>query len=142
MVLGCVDAPQRTSSSSNYSGSTDPSPSTLIEPTAIEYTHRWNWSDSGEYFYIEGTVTNVSGQKLNGVKIVVSFFDDQKSFVSSDFTYAEFDPLMPGQTAPYKLMMPKNPAIDTYQVAFAARDGAQLKAMAKMQPQTEKRKKR
>lgn len=140
LALGCAQGPPR--QSSPPTPFTEPEQPKLSEKITfpLEYTHRWNWSESGNYFHIEGEITNLSGRKLDGVRIVLSFYDKQQNFVTSDISYPEFDPLMPGQTSPYTSMIAKNPVIDTYRVEFATRDGSTLPATEKVKP-IQKRKK-
>jgi hypothetical protein len=125
VVLGCSTASNRNASSGASSAPNQP----LIKSSLLEYTHRWNWSESGNYFHIEGQVKNVSGERLAGTRIVLTFYDKQGRLVTSDVTYPEYDPLMPGQSSPFKSMTAANPAIETYTVEFAARGGEQLPAM-------------
>lgn len=117
-------------------------PHPMTAPTQLEFTHRWNWSESGNYIHIEGQVTNVSGERLEGMRIVISLADEAGNFVTSEVSYPQFDPLMPGQTSPYTSMISDNPAIKKYRVEFATRDGEKLKAADMTPASTVKKKKK
>jgi len=80
-------------------------------------------SDSGSYMYTEGEVTNTSSRSLEFLRLVVSWYDSGGRFITSDVGYAEFDPVLPGQTSPFTVMTRYNPEMDRYSVtATSSRD--------------------
>jgi len=79
-------------------------------------------SDSGtldEYFAtVEGEVKNISGQSLDGVTVVASWYDASGGFITSDWSFIEYQPILPGQTSPFKVMTTKNPAMKKFTINF------------------------
>lgn len=70
------------------------------------------------YLTINGQVKNISNEKLDGVWAVAEFYDSNSALVTSEDGVIEYNPLMPGQTSPFKIMQRDNPAIKTFKVKF------------------------
>lgn len=136
--LGCANSGRQTTSQQPTSLS---SSETAINKVSVEYTHRWNWSASGDYIHIEGEIRNVTTERIEGIKIILTFYDKSQRLVTSDISYANFDPIMPGQTSPYTSMISANPAIDTYTVQFSTRSGERLNAIDRTAPPKKVKKK-
>ena len=83
-----------------------------------------------EYGYqmCEGEVRNISGERLENVMVVVRFQDKSGSFIKSQDAMIDFQPLMPGQTSPFKVGTPNNPMIWHYAIGFKQMFGGELKA--------------
>lgn len=75
-------------------------------------------SDGGGYMEVEGQVENVSGGPLENVTAVATWYDAKGEFITSDTTLIEYNPLLPGQRSPFKVMTRRNPAMKRYSVAF------------------------
>jgi hypothetical protein len=82
----------------------------------------------GNYGYatVEGQVANVSEKPLENVQAVVEWYDADGKFVSSSSALVEFDPLLPGQTTPFKVMTRMNPAMSRFSVRFSQLLGGAL----------------
>ena len=80
--------------------------------------HEWSWSKSYSYVTAEGMVTNQSNQSLSNVTALVSFFDASGGFITSDTGIIEYNPILPGQTSPWKVMVRYNPAMKSARVEF------------------------
>jgi len=78
----------------------------------------WSWSVEHGYVTVEGQVGNISGRKLKNVEALAQFYTDDKTFVTSDTGLVEYNPLMPGQVSPFKVMLPHNPMIKTASISF------------------------
>ena len=70
----------------------------------------WHYSSSGSYMIAEGEVENLTGRRLERVKFVVSYYDENDNFVTSGKGYLEYKTLMPGQRSPFKGYSSYNPA--------------------------------
>jgi len=83
--------------------------------------NQWTWEKArGNYVQVRGEVQNVSGEKLEYVKAVVSFYDADGTFISSERGYMDFKTLMPGQVTPFEFPADYNPAMSTATIQFAA----------------------
>lgn len=70
------------------------------------------------FVYLEGRVKNISPKKLENLQAVGEFTDANGAFIKSDIGFLEYDPLLPGQAAPFKIMGTGNPAIKKGTVTF------------------------
>ena len=61
---------------------------------------------------------NLTGEPMENVMAVVSYYDDQDNFVTSDDALIEYDPILPGQVSPFEVMTRNNPAIKTGRLEF------------------------
>ena len=78
----------------------------------------WSWSVEHGYVTVEGQVGNISGRKLQNVEALAQFYTADKTFVTSDTGLVEYNPLMPGQVSPFKVMLPHNPMMKTANISF------------------------
>lgn len=75
-------------------------------------------SPGGGYFIVEGEVKNISGLSLDDVVAIVSVYDSDRNFITSDTALIEYTTLLPGQTSPFEVMVDYNPKIEYYKVEF------------------------
>lgn len=75
-------------------------------------------SSGGGYNVIQGEVENISGQSMKNVAAVANWYDKDNGFITSDTTLIEYNPILPGQRSPYKVMARHNPAMTKYSVSF------------------------
>lgn len=75
---------------------------------------------SNEYGFhqVEGQVRNASNESLENVAVMVTWFTKDDEMVKSDESLIEFNPILPGQTSPFKSMTTSNPAMARYTVEF------------------------
>jgi hypothetical protein len=98
-------------------------PSALAPPPAAPAApmlriNRFTWYVEYSYAIAEGTVTNLTDASLRSVEAVVSYYDGNGQFVTSDDALIEFNPILSGQTSPFKTMTTYNPAIRTASIEF------------------------
>jgi hypothetical protein len=79
---------------------------------------QFKWHHEYDYAIGEGLVTNISGQPMKGVTAVVIFNDKSGSFVTSDDAMIDYNPILPGQSSPFKVMARYNPAMKGAHVEF------------------------
>ena len=78
----------------------------------------FSWSTDYGYATAEGQVKNISGGSLSNVEAVVTFYDARGGFVTSADALIDYNPILPGQTSPFKVMATENPAMRTARVEF------------------------
>jgi hypothetical protein len=83
----------------------------------------------GEYGYntVEGQIENISNQPIKNIEAVVTWFDKDGKFISSDSALVEYNPLLAGQTSPFKVMTRTNPEMKRFQVEFKELLGGAIK---------------
>ncbi|MFQ6002153.1 MAG: tetratricopeptide repeat protein [Candidatus Zixiibacteriota bacterium] len=86
----------------------------------------WNWEKEGDFVVAEGLVKNISEEKLENVVAVFSVYDANGEFITSDNALIEYDPLLPGQTSPFKVMIKYNPAIEKAEIGFKHLSGESI----------------
>lgn len=90
-----------------------------------------NWSNEHGYSIYEGQVKNISNLKLENVKAVVTWYDKNKNMITSNSALIEYNPVLPGQSSPFKVMKTYNPAMQTAGVEFSYLGGGTLKTYQK-----------
>lgn len=83
-------------------------------------------SSGGGYNVIQGEVENISGESLKNVAAVASWYDKNDVLIKSDTTLIEYNPILPGQRSPYKVMSTHNPAMAKYSIAFKSLLGGSI----------------
>lgn len=83
-------------------------------------------SEYGNYHIIEGEVKNISDEPLKNVTAVGIWLDKDGGFIKSDDALIDYNPILPGQTSPYKTMSSGNPAMAKYRVEFKTLMGGTL----------------
>lgn len=71
-----------------------------------------------DYVTVTGEVQNTSDEKLDDVWVVVNQYGADGQLINSESSVIEYQPLMPGQTSPFKSMMRHNPLMKTYTIGF------------------------
>jgi len=84
-------------------------------------------SDGGGYFYVEGQVKNVTDQSLKNITAVSTWYTKDDTFITSDDALVDFNPLLPGQTSPFKTISRENPAMAKFSVQFKLLMGRTLR---------------
>lgn len=78
----------------------------------------WRWSHQHGYATAEGQLKNISNRRLENVQAVVTWLDASGNFITSDTGLVEYRPLLPGQTSPFRVMVPHNPAMKSARIDF------------------------
>jgi len=86
----------------------------------------WRWHEEYGYAVAEGQITNTSRESLENVTAVVTFKTKGGGFITSSDALVDFNPLLPGQTSPWKVMATWNPAMGTASVQFKKLFGGKL----------------
>jgi hypothetical protein len=85
----------------------------------------WNCAVEGGWVFVRGEVKNVSKASIADLEAVATLRAD-KTFVKSELGFVQYDPLLAGQTSPFQLLTPDNPAIDLAQISFQADGGGTI----------------
>lgn len=89
---------------------------------------KWSWRrSSDEHVTSEGEVTNVSGDSLKNVEVVVTFRTKSGGFITSASALSTYNPILPNQTSPWKVIAHWNPEIYNASVAFKTLFGPSLR---------------
>jgi len=87
----------------------------------------FRWYQEYRYVTVEGFVENVSGKALESVEAVAIFTDASGTPFTSESALIDYDPLLSGQTSPFKIMARYNPAMDKCRVEFKEFSGGKFK---------------
>jgi hypothetical protein len=91
---------------------------THLDSTPQLQLQSWNWSIIRNFAVAEGEVKNISDKPLKSVMVVVTYKTESGEFITTGDAIIEFDPLMPGQTSPWKTMATANPAMSKASPTF------------------------
>jgi hypothetical protein len=114
------------SSSESQSTYTPPSPAPPEGPKLALLSSSGIESETGSYYYIQGQVKNISSEPLKSVMAVGTWLDDSGGFIKSDDALIDYNPILPGQTSPFKVISTGNPRMSKYRVEFKTLFGGTL----------------
>jgi hypothetical protein len=86
----------------------------------------FNCSHQYGFATVEGEVKNVSGAPIADLMVVSSHYASDDTFIRSDDAMVEYNPILPGQTSPFKTIGSYNPAMATCNVAFKRMFGGRV----------------
>jgi hypothetical protein len=90
---------------------------------------KWSWhKSSSSHVTAEGEITNISGESLKNVEAVVTFRTRSGDFITSDSAIIDYNPILPNQTSPWKVIATWNPEMETASVQFKTLWGRTLNA--------------
>ena len=90
-----------------------------------------NWSENYGYATYEGQVKNISNSKMDNVQAVVTWYDRNGNMITSSSALIEYNPILPGQISPFKVMKTYNPAMYKAGVEFSKLMGGTLRVYRK-----------
>lgn len=94
-----------------------PTPSATRLPSPVAFQGVTDRKGPAGTFHVLGEVVNGSGQAIEFVEVVGSFFDADGELVEKEFTYALLEVMDPGETAPFELvLMEPASGIDHYEL--------------------------
>jgi hypothetical protein len=79
---------------------------------------KYTWHLESGYAILEGQVRNISARSLENVAAVASFYDNDGGFIASSDALIDYNPVLPGQTSPFKVLKTENPAMSRARVEF------------------------
>jgi len=122
-------APTRTSTPTRSAPTRLPTRTAMPAPTGPKLallSAKGYESEYGGYHYIEGEVKNISDESLKNVTAVGIWLDKDGTFIKSDDALIDYNPILPGQTSPFKTISTGNPAMEKYRVEFKTLFGGTL----------------
>lgn len=87
----------------------------------------WSFSSAHRYITVKGIVKNISDSKIDGLQAVFFAKDKDGEFITSDTSYIEYQPLLPGQSSPFTVMLRDNPAIKKGSLEFKTLTGGKVR---------------
>jgi hypothetical protein len=78
----------------------------------------WSWSQEHGYAIVEGEVKNISSHNLDNIEAVASFYTAADRFITTADALIDFNPILPGQTSPFKAMANWNPEMSKARIDF------------------------
>ena len=99
-----------TNSSPTNAATTNEEPK--LEVQALTFTVDYGFNK------VEGAVKNLTGEPMEGVTVVANFYDKKGTFVKSDSSLIDYNPILPGQESPFSTIGTSNPEIETVRVQF------------------------
>lgn len=81
---------------------------------------------SRSHMTVEGEVVNISGDSLRYVAAVITWRDASGAFITSDKALIEYNPVLPGQTSPFKVISTRNPEMTRFDITFRTLSGPDL----------------
>lgn len=88
----------------------------------------WSWSQSHRFAIVEGVVKNLSDKPLERVQAIAQFYAEDGTFITSDSALIEYNPIMPGQESPFKVMATWNPLMKRAKVEFKKMFGGKIES--------------
>ncbi len=76
------------------------------------------WHVDHGYAMMEGQVMNISGQRLQDVTAVVSFYDASGEFITSEQALINYNPILSNQVSAFEVPAAYNPAMEKANVEF------------------------
>lgn len=84
----------------------------------ILYLKKWSWYNEQNYVYAKGEVQNISGKRLGLIKVLVTWFDKNGTYINHDYSYLTLNVLMPNQSSPFKIIERHNPLMVKANIKF------------------------
>ena len=78
----------------------------------------WSWHTEHGYAIAEGMVKNVSSEPLRNICANVTFLTASGSHVTSEDSLVSYNPIMPNQASPFRVMARENPEIRKARIDF------------------------
>jgi hypothetical protein len=86
----------------------------------------WKCDKEYSYVFVRGEVKNISSQSIKNVMAVGEFRTKDGTLVKSEDSLIDYNPILPGQTSPFKTGGTDNPAITNCNLSFKTLFGKQL----------------
>lgn len=78
----------------------------------------WNWRHEHGFVIAEGMVRNVTQQPMRNICADVTFLTSGGEFVTSEDSLVSYNPILPNQTSPFRVMASDNPEIRKARIGF------------------------
>ena len=111
----------------------------LIDPSRTPYSPRtsisnsvplellsWSCNQEHGHMITQGEVKNISNSPIKNVVAVGMLRQKDNTLVKSDDALIEYNPILAGQTSPFKVISTHNPAITNCNISFKTLFGTKL----------------
>ena len=78
----------------------------------------YRWHIESGFAILEGRVKNITSQSMKNVTAVASFYDGSNGFITSSDAIIDYNPILPGQVSPFRVMQTENPAMKKAGIEF------------------------
>ena len=96
---------------------TSPSPARVSASPQVALLSA-NGHESSSFHIVEGEVQNITNQRLENIMAVASWYTRDGTFITSEDTLIDYNPTLPGQKSPFKVISTTNPEMARYTVEF------------------------
>jgi hypothetical protein len=117
LVLAVYIAPKNNSTPASAATTAPPAAKAPQSKAEIQLLN-FECSRAHGFMTVDGEIRNISSSPINNLMIVASHYTSDKKFIRSDSGMVEYNPLMPGQTSPFKAMGTDNPMMSKCHVGF------------------------
>lgn len=131
-AIGYFSSPSITSRSSTPSASSSySSKSNSYSQPEVSYSPplevlSWKCEKEYSYVFVVGEVKNVSSESIKNVMAVGEFRTKDGTLVKAEDSLIDYNPLLPGQTSPFKTGGTDNPTISNCNLSFKTLFGNQI----------------
>jgi hypothetical protein len=87
-------------------------------PTPDIQLLNFNCSHTYGFTTVEGEIRNLTNSPISNLVVVASHSSSDGQFIKSDTALIEYNPIMPGQTSPFKSISTHNPMMSKCKVGF------------------------
>jgi len=134
VLFGCTFLANIFSGASNTQNRPNTNVNTISNPTVANNNiakplevSSWSCDKKHGYMFIRGEVKNITDKPIKNLMAVATFRTKDDTFVKSDDALVEYNPLLPGQTSPFKVGTSQNPASEKCRLSFKTMFGSKLR---------------
>lgn len=81
---------------------------------------------STAHIQVVGELKNVTDKKLDNVVVLVTFYDNNEKLITTAEAMTDFNPIMPDQISPFKVIATYNPSMDKFSIQFKYLTGEKI----------------
>ena len=118
VVIGVANTPSSPPANSGKPSAAVSSATSQTLPTQPLEVRSWRCDTEYGFVFIRGDVKNVSSGKLENVMAVGEFRTKSGELVKTEDALLEYNPIMPGQSSPFKAGGTENPQITSCNLSF------------------------
>jgi hypothetical protein len=85
---------------------------------AMPLLRSWNCQRAYGHMTLQGEILNRTNAPIKNLLAVARYYTGTKTFVKSDTALIEYNPIMPGQTSPFKVISTDNPMMVECKISF------------------------
>ncbi len=127
IVLALIIIGLQSDSSPSQSVTQTTAPSVQSDEPKLELK-AFNCEYDSNFYTISGQVKNISDTSLKNVEALGQTFTMDGQYVNSEDSLIDYNPILPGQTSPFKVMMTMNPEMKRCKVSFKFLMGGSISA--------------